>query len=168
MVRFMIIAIFIFFLIILIAGTDIRLHIKSKDDSYKICLKFGFVWILLPHQQIFAKFKQKVIYDNKMNIFGLLRSNSLLLNICKHSCLNVFYVAKFAKEDLYINPIKNGLYHILANQIKGILSIIFKRIDKEAIKLVYDIEYENLDYCLEIKTNLISIFSAWIESKMKG
>ena len=166
------IAILILFFIILIAAINIELSIKSVNDTIKCYCKIGFISFVIPHQKIISnlieKEKKKTKEEQRADFFSLINKRSIFIAICKHSSLNNLYLARFTKEELYINPFINGIYHILSNQIKGVASNLFKRIDEGIIELVYDSRYENVDYFLEIKTYVIGIASALIESNLKG
>ena len=77
-------------------------------------------------------------------------------------------MSRFRKEEFYVNPFSNGFYYIIVNQIKGILSNLFKRIDNGKIELIYNEKYENIDYFIKVKTDVISIIISLLEAKLKG
>lgn len=74
----------------------------------------------------------------------------------------MFYMARFTSDELYLNPIINGAYLILSNQINSYFMHHFKMVNTSNIRLVYDELYENIDYFLSVKTDLISILTAII------
>lgn len=164
----MLIAILISLLVIYIASLEIKLNIKSKEDTLKIDMKIGFVSFLVPHQKIINKIREKSIYEKKEEFVKFINKRDLIGNICKHSSLIRLYVARFSSEELYVNPFSNGIYHIVINRIKGLASIYFKRIDQGTVELIYNPEYENIDYYIEVKTDVISMIKAFIDTKFKG
>lgn len=166
------IAILILFFIILVASLNIKLSIVSANDTIKMYCKIGFISFNIPYQKIaenlIEKEKLKSSEEQKEDFLKFINKRSLFVYICKHSSLNNLYLARFTKEELYLNPFINGIYHIISNQIKGLASSLFKRIDEGIIELVYDSKYENVDYFIEVKTDVIGITSALIETNLKG
>ena len=95
-------------------------------------------------------------------------SRKYLKNILNHSRLEKFYIAKFSKEDLYLNPILNGLYLISLSQFKSFLYNNFKLVDDSEIRLIKDELYDNIDYFICLKTDFISLLTALLKGKKNG
>lgn len=160
----MYIAIFIFILITILLALNVSINIKSANDTIKIDAKIGFISFVIPHQRLILK-AQKMARDKSVielrNDFNSLFKNRHYLNrLFKHSCLSTLYVARFTKKELYLNPILNSVYLIFANQVKAYCKNNFKLVDYSNIKLIYDEKYENVDYYLSFKSDIISILTA--------
>ena len=162
----MYLAIFIFIILIILLATDVEINIKSADDTIKIYAKIGLIRFVIPHQRLISnalkkeqlKDKQKQREDFKK----LFKNRHYLNRLFKHSSLSMFYIARFTKEELYLNPILNGAYLMVSNQISAYLNHHFKMVDYRNIKLIYDEQYENIDYFICVKADLISILTAII------
>lgn len=170
MVRRMYLTIFILFMVILVMSTSINVNIKSVNDNLKIDVRVGFIRFVIPHQRLI----RKMIDDSKIktntelskdlkNFF--INSRKYAKNIFKHSRVEKFYIAKFSKEDLYLNPILNGLYIISLNQFKSFLYNNFKLVDDSEIRLIKDELYDNIDYFICLKTDFISLLTALMKGK---
>lgn len=162
----MLIAIFIFLICILILSMSIELNIKSSNDTIKIDAKIGLIRFVIPHQRLIKKAlekeKLKTNYEKQEDIKKLFKNRQYLNRLFKHSSLSMFYMARFTSDELYLNPIINGAYLILSNQINSYFMHHFKMVNTSNIRLVYDELYENIDYFLSVKTDLISILTAII------
>ncbi|MDE7263917.1 MAG: hypothetical protein K2N64_04585 [Anaeroplasmataceae bacterium] len=160
----MYLAIFIFVIIILILAIDIEINVKSADDTLKIDAKVGLIRFVIPHQRLISKAMEKEQLKNKQqqrdDFKKLFKNRHYLNRLFKHSSLTMFYIARFTKEELYLNPILNGAYLMVSNQIHAYLNHHFKMVDKSNIKLLYDEHYENIDYFICVKSDLISILAA--------
>lgn len=165
----MYLAIFILLIIIIILATDVNVNIKSANDTIKIDAKIGLIRFVIPHHKLIAnamdKEKQKSRNEQKDDLKKLFNNRYYLNRLFKHSSLSMFYVARFTKEELYLNPIANGTYLMVSNQIKAYLSNHFKIVDYSNIKLVYDHNYENIDYYICVKSDFISLLTAIIKRK---
>lgn len=166
------IAILIFILLILIAASEIQIHIKSVEDTIKVDAKIGIFSFLVPHQKIITKMiekeKSKTRKEQTDDFFSAIGKRGLLLEVCKHSTLSQLYMARFTKEQLHQNPMMNGIYWILSGQVKGFAVNHFKLVEESSIQLVYDHRYENVDYYIGLRTDVISLLTAIIKSKLKG
>ena len=170
MVRKMYLTIFILFMVILIMSTSVNVNIKSVNDNLKIDVRIGFIRFVVPHQRLIRKMindsknkTNKEISTDLKNFF--VYSRKYTKNIFKHSRLEKFYVAKYSKEDLYLNPILNGLYLISLSQFKSFLYNNFKLVDDSEIRLIKDERYDNIDYFLCLKTDFISLLTALLKGK---
>ena len=166
----MYLAIFILFMIILIMSTTINVNIKSVNDNLKIDAKIGFIRFVVPHQRLIRKMiddtknkTNKEISKDLKNFF--VNSRKYIKRLLKHSKLEKFYIAKFSKEDLYLNPILNGIYIISLNQFKSFLYNNFKLVDDSEIRLIKDEQYENIDYFICLKTDFISLLTVILKGK---
>ena len=169
----MYLAIFILFIIILIMSIPINVNIKSADDCIKIDASIGFIRFVVPHQKLIKKLikdnenktNQEITKDLK-NFFGMTKKYSKRL--LRHSVLTRFYIAKFSKEDLYLNPFVNAIYLISLGQIKSYLYNNFKLVDSCKIKLIKDDDYKNIDYFICMKTDFISLLTALMKGFFYG
>ncbi len=161
----MYLAIFILIIIIFILAINIKINIKSANDTIKIYAKIGLIEFVIPHQRFIKKiYKNKS--EDKINDFKKIIENRFFLNrLFNHSSLSMFYMARFTKEELYINPIINSTYLIISNQIYAFFNNHFKFVDNKRISLIYDEKYENIDYFICFKTNFISLLTAIIIRK---
>lgn len=168
----MIIAILIFFVIILILSIRIELNIKSADDTLKMNARIAFFSFVIPHQRLITKAiqkeKEKTLGEQRKDFFKMLQQRGLLLELFKHSSLNELYLARFSQQQLYDNPIANGLYLATSASIKSFASRHFKQIESSKIQLVYKPNYENIDYFISFKTDVIGVLITLIKSKKKG
>lgn len=159
----MYLAIFIFIVLIWILSTDIHLNIKSANDTIKLDAKFGLIRFVIPHHRLIekaiVKAKQKNINEQRNDFKKLIENRRYFNRLFKHSSLSMFYMARFTKEELYLNPIQNGVYLIISNQIKAYFKNHFKRVDEDNIKLIYDQKYQNIDYFICLKTDFISLLA---------
>lgn len=159
----MYLAIFIFILLIWILAADIELNVKSANDTIKIDAKLGLIRFVIPHRKLITKAldkeRQKNIKEQRNDFKNLIENRHYFNRLLKHSSLSMFYMARFTKEELYLNPIQNGVYLIVSNQIKAYFKNHFKRVDEDNIQLVYDQKYQNIDYFICLKTDLISILA---------
>ncbi len=163
----MYLAIFIFILVIWILSVDIHVNIKSADDTIKIDAKFGLIRFVIPHHKIIEKLviktRQKNINEQRNDFKKLIENRHYFNRLFKHSSLSMFYMARFTKEEIYLNPIQNGVYLIVSNQIKAYFKNHFKSVDEDKIKLIYDEQYQNIDYFLCLKTDLISLLTIFLK-----
>lgn len=106
----MMLAIFLFLISILFLSSNIRIHIKSMNDTMKIYMKIGIFYVLIPHHKIFSK----IFTNKKMDLTtvkkDMVKGKKLTLNIFSHSILDYIYIAKFSKRNLSKHPIENGMY----------------------------------------------------------
>ena len=151
-------------------STTVNINIKSVNDNLKIDVRIGFIRFVVPHQRLIRKMiddaKNKPnteITKDLKNFFGNTRKYAK--NLFKHSRLEKFYIAKFSKEDLYLNPILNGLYIISLNQFKSFLYNNFKLVDDSEILLIKDELYNNVDYFICLKTDFIGLLTALLKGK---
>lgn len=160
----MFLAIFIFVLLIILFTVDIEINIKSANDTIKIDAKFGLIRFVIPHQKLISKALKSEQLKNKQkqreDFKKLFKNRHYLNRLFKHSSLSMFYMAKFTKEEVYLNPILNGAYLMVSNQIYAYLKHHFKMVDYRNLKLIYDEHYENIDYFICVKADLISILTA--------
>ena len=166
MVRIMYLTIFILFMIIIIMSTVINVNIKSVDDTLKIDVRIGFIRFVVPHQRLIGKLikdvKNKPNTEISQDLKNFFDNRKFINRIFKHSSLEKFYIAKFSKEDLYLNPFVNGLYLITLNQFKSYLYNNFKLVNSSEIKLIKDDTYKNIDYFIRIKTDFISLLTVFL------
>lgn len=159
----MYLAVFIFIVLIWILSTDIHLNIKSANDTIKLDAKFGLIRFAIPHhkfiQKAIVKAKQKNINEQRNDFKKLIENRHYFNRLFKHSSLSMFYMARFTNEELYLNPIQNGVYLIVSNQIRAYFKNHFKSVDEDNIRLIYDRQYQNIDYFICLKTDLISILT---------
>lgn len=160
----MYLAIFIFVFLIFILTVDIEVNVKSANDTIKIDAKFGLIRFVIPHQKLISKALQKEQLKDKQkqreDLRNLFKNRHYLNRLFKHSSLSMLYIAKFTKEEVYLNPISNGAYLMVTNQIYAYLKHHFKMVDYRNLKLIYDENYENIDYFICVKADLISILTA--------
>ena len=166
MVRRMYLTIFILFMIIIIMSTVINVNIKSVDDTLKIDVRIGFIRFVIPHQRLIGKLikdvKNKPNTEISQDLKNFFDNRKFINRIFKHSSLEKFYIGKFSKEDLYLNPFVNGLYLITLNQFKSYLYNNFKLVNSSEIKLIKDDTYKNIDYFIRIKTDFISLLTVFL------
>ena len=162
----MIIAILILFLVIIILSIRINLHIVSVNDTYKIYMNISKVSILIPHQKIFAKVidkeKKKKFKDKKEDLFKALESKKLIYNIFSHSVLERIYVKRLIDKKKNEMPLNVASYYILSSQILSFVKRRFKLVNNDSILLDDTKNYENVDYYLHAKTDVISIIWAFV------
>lgn len=161
----MYLAIFIFIIIILILAINIKINIKSANDTIKIDAKIGLIEFVIPHQRLIKKIYKNQSEDKINDFKKMIKTRYFLNRLFKHSSLSMFYIARFTKGELYLNPIINSTYLIISNQIYAFLNNHFKFVDNKKISLIYDEQYENIDYFISFKTNLISLLTAIIIRK---
>ena len=168
----MYIAILVFFLLILILSTDISFNMKSANDVWKFDAKIGLISFRIPHQRwmekMIEKEQMKSKKDQRQDFIEAFSKRKLVRNIAQHSSLLQLYIAKFTKEELYQNPIRNGLYLIVSNQVYAYANSTFKRLERRNIHLIYDEKYANIDYYIRIKTDIIGLLTALVQSLRKG
>ena len=164
----MTVTILILFMLFFLLSFNVRISIKSANDTIKIFGKVGFVDFFIPVQRIIDKQRTKSSDDQRKDLLKMLKKRKIIYYLCKHSSLDVLYFARFTKEELFVNPFSNGMYYILLNQIKGYVSGIFKIINEDTINLIYNNNYENIDYYVEIKTDVIGVIVSFIEFIVKG
>lgn len=159
----MFLAIFIFIIVVFILGTNIRINIKSANDTIKIDAKIGLIRFVIPHQRLLAELyrnQESKKADEKINDLKKVFINRHFFNrLFKHSSLSMFYMARFTREELYLNPIINSAYLIISNQIYAFFNNHFKLVDNKRISLIYDEQYENIDYFISFKTDIISLLT---------
>lgn len=159
----MYITIFIFLVIIAILAIDIKINVKSVNDTLKIDASIGLIRFVIPHQRLIEKAikseKLKSSSEQKNDLINLLNNRHYLNRLFKHCSLSLLYIARFTDEQLYLNPIQNGVYLMVSNQLKAYCFNHFKMVDDSKIKLIYDEQYENIDYYLSVKTDLISLLT---------
>lgn len=164
MVRIMYLTIFILFMIIIIMSTTIVVNIKSVDDTVKIDVRIGFIRFVVPHQRLIGDLINKAKKESNIELGQDLKNffdnRKYIKKIINHSSLINFYIAKFSKEDFYLNPFANAIYLISLGQIKSYLYNNFKLVDSCKIKLIKDDDYKNIDYFICIKTDFISLLTA--------
>lgn len=160
-------AIFIFLISIVLLSTNIHLYIRSKNDTIKVYIRIGMFYVYIPHHKIFSK----LIFSKKDSIIdikdSLMHFKSLTLNILSHSCINRIYLAKYTKEDIYLNPIENAMYYIFAFQFRGLLNNYFKYINNNNVVLKYDKSYENIDYYFDGYCSIFDLIYSSIENIIK-
>lgn len=160
----MYLAIFIFIILIVILAVSIEINVKSANDTIKIDAKIGLIRFVIPHQRLLSKAMSSQLHksrqEQKDDFKRLFKNRSHLNRLFKHSSLTMFYMARFTKEELYLNPIQNGVYWMITNQLQAYFNHHFKMVDQGNIKLIYDEHYENIDYYVSLKTDLISILTA--------
>lgn len=165
----MYVAIFIFVIVIVLLAVDIEINVKSANDTIKIDAKVGLIRFVIPHQRLISKALESEQLKNKQrqreDLKKLFKNRRYLNRLFKHSSLTMFYMARFTKEELYLNPIRNGAYLMVSNQISAYLNHHFKMVDTRNIKLIYDEQYENIDYFICVKADLISILTAILKRK---
>lgn len=163
----MMLAIFLFLVSILVLASNIHIYIKSMDDTIKAYVKIGIFYVLIPHHKIVSK----LILNKNANIENIKkdfqRSKRLTLNIFSHSIIDYMYIAKFSKQRLTDNPIANGMYIILSNQLRGLLQSQFRFVDMNNIRLQYNQYYENIDYYLDAHISVINLIWASIQTIIK-
>ena len=172
MVRRMYLTIFILFMIIIIMSTTIVFNIKSVDDTVKIDVRIGFIRFVVPHQRLIGdlinKAKNKSNAEINKDLKNFFDNRKFIKRIINHSSLENFYIAKFSKEDLHLNPFVNAIYWITLGQVKSYLYNNFKLVDSCKIKLIKDDDYENIDYFICMKTDFISLLTAIMKGIFYG
>lgn len=162
----MIIAILILFLVIIILSIRINLHIVSVNDTYKIYMKISKFVILIPHQRLFAKViekeKNKSLKDKKEDLFKALESKTLIYNIFSHSILERIYIKKIIDKRRNDKPFDVASYYILSSQILSFVYRHFKFINNESLLLDDTNSYENVDYYLHARTDIVSLLWAYV------
>ncbi len=161
----MFLAIFIFVIIIFILAINVKINIKSANDTIKIDAKIGLIEFVLPHQRLIKKIYENKRKDKLSDLKKVIETKYFLNRLFKHSSLSMFYMARFTKEELYLNPIINSTYLIISNQIYAFFNNHFKLVDNKKISLIYDEQYENIDCFISFKTNIISLLTAIIIRK---
>ena len=161
----MLLAIFIFLLLFLLLSVNLKITIKSINDSIKVYGNFGIINFVIPHQKIIQDLSNETGFINFIkNKSKKANNKSLALNILSHSVIDHIYFAKYSMDHIYNNPILNGLYIIIVNNIRGLLHSRTKIIYDENIRLEYDEHYENIDYLLEAHINLFNLIWASIKT----
>lgn len=159
----MMLVIFIFLVSIILLSTNIRIHITSMNDTIKSYLKIGVFYFNVPHRKIISK-----LMLNKEDIFqtreAINKNKGLIFNILSHSILDRIYIAKYSKAILSNDPIENGIYLIVVNQLRALLHNSFKYIYDDDLLLKYDKYYENIDYYFEAHLSIISLLWASIKT----
>ena len=172
MVRIMYLTIFILFMIIIIMSTTIVINLKSVDDVLKIDVRIGFIRFVVPHQRLIGdlinKAKKESNLELSQDLKNFFNSRKYIKKIINHSRLERFYIAKFSKEDLYLNPFVSAIYLITLGQIKSYLYNNFKLVDSCKIKLIKDDDYKNIDYFICMKTDFISLLTALMKGYFYG
>ena len=168
----MYLTIFILFMIIIIMSTTIVFNIKSVDDTIKIDVRIGFIRFVVPHQKLIGdlinKAKKESNIELSQDLKNFFKSRKYIKKIINNSRLENFYIAKFSKEDLYLNPFVNAIYLITLGQIKSYLYNNFKLVDSCKIKLIKDENYKNIDYFICMKTDFISLLTALMKGFFYG
>ena len=163
----MVLAIFIFLISILVLASNIHIYVKSMNDTLKVYVKIAMFYVLIPHHKIFSKlFTNKNVNLNTIKK-DLISGKRLTLNIFSHSVINHIYIAKFSNSYLYNEPISNGLYLIVANQIRGLLQSRFKIVNVDDIRLNYEKRYENIDYYVDAYISMIDLIWALVKTVLK-
>lgn len=160
----MMLAIFIFLISVLFLSSNIHVYIKSVNDTIKVYVRIGIFYVLIPHHKMISKliFHKKTDMRKLKN--DLVHGKRFTLNIVSHSIINHLYIAKFSKQSLSENPIENGMYIIVTNQLRGLLHRYFRFVDTNHIKLQYDAYYENIDYYLDAHISVINLIWASIQT----
>lgn len=163
-------AILIVLIIIIILSLNINIYFKSFRDTYKIYIKLGTIFILIPHHKIIKSIIEKEKGKSKTkkinDVLNSLKLKKLILIIFSHSTLEHLYIAKFSKN-IYYKNYSNVIYCIIASNIRGLSHSYFRYINKTNLLLNDDKSYENIDYYIQIKTNIINLFLSWILYKIK-
>ena len=150
-------------------STSVNVNIKSVNDNLKIDVRIGFIRFVVPHQRLIGdlinKAKKESNLELSQDLKNFFNSRKYIKKIINHSRLERFYIAKFSKEDLYLNPILNGLYLISLSQFKSFLYNNFKLVDDSEIRLIKDELYANIDYFICLKTDFISLLTAFLKGK---
>ena len=168
------IAILIFFLmtlLILLLSINVHIYFKSAGDTWKVVTKIAFFHIRIPHQRLIEKMlaKEKTkTYQEKKEDFKKTISSNIWNELAKHSSLERLYIAKFSRSDLYCHPLSNAAYLIVSNQIRGYVSAKFRRVAFSNIELRKDPSYENIDYYIAIKTDVINLILVLFKVTLKG
>ena len=159
----MLLAIFIFLVLFMLLSVNLNISLKSMNDTIKIYGRLGIISFVIPHQKIIMSLSGENKLVNFLKNKGpKVNGKSLALNILSHSVIDRIYIAKFSNEEIYSNPISNGLYIIAASTIRGLLHSRTKLVYDENIGLIYDKHYENIDYLFEAHISIINIIWASI------
>ena len=75
----MIIAILIFVFILILLALNITIFLKSKDDTYKIYVKIGFITFLVPHQKIIYKIREKDVFEQRKDLLNIYKKRRTLV-----------------------------------------------------------------------------------------
>ena len=160
------IAILIILLVIIILSININLHIVSVNDTYKIYMKISRFEVMIPHRKIFAKViekeKNKKVKDKVEDLFKALDSKNLIYNIFSHSVLERIYIKKLIDKKKDNMPLNVASYYILSSQILSFFKRQFKLVYNNSLLLDDTSTYENVDYYLHARTDLISILWAYV------
>lgn len=162
----MMLSIFIFLVLVIILSINVRIHITSMNDTIKGYFKIGVFYITIPHRKILSKaiLKKPDFFKARESIN---KNKGLIFNILSHSILDRIYIAKYSKSSLSGNPIENGIYLIVINQLRALLHNSFKYIYNDNLLLKYDKYYENVDYYFEAHLSIISLIWASIKTIFK-
>ena len=164
----MIFAIFILLIIIFILAIRIDIFLKSVDDTIKLYLKVGAIYLSIPHHRLISdliiKEKNKSRTQRKEDIEKIAKSKNLILNIFSHSSLDRLYIKRITKNSIYKKPILNTLFIILVMQVKGFVHKSFKSVRNDYLVFINDNDYENIDYYVQAHTDIISFIYAWMKT----
>ncbi|MBQ3253876.1 MAG: hypothetical protein IJA65_04895 [Acholeplasmatales bacterium] len=132
----------------------------SEKDTIKSYLKIGMLRFLVPHQRILAKLQSASLSnkgwrESKIRIF--------ILNIFSHSIIDHIYIAKYSKNPLNSIPISSGIYLTIAGILFGILNCRTRHIIRKDLRLKYVSSYENVDYYLDARMDVITFI--WVSIK---
>lgn len=156
----MMLVIFIFLVSIIFLSANIKIHILSINDTIKAYLKIGVFYFNIPHRKIISNIIRST---SSIKREAINKSKGLIFNILSHSILDRIYIAKYSKAILSDNPIENGIYLIVTNQLRALLQRSFKYVNDDKLLLQYDKYYENIDYYFEAHLSVISL--AWASIK---
>ena len=98
----MTVTILILFMLFFLLSFNVRISIKSANDTIKIFGKVGFVDFFIPVQRIIDKQRTKSSDDQRKDLLKMLKKRKIIYYLCKHSSLDVLYFARFTKEELFV------------------------------------------------------------------
>lgn len=164
------IAILIFSLIIIILSSNFNIYFKSVNDTYKVYIKIGIFYFLIPHHRIIKSIKEKELsksFNEQIeDIIMAFSKRKLILHIFSHSTIEHLYIAKFSNNP-YLKAYSCGLYYIIANNIRGLLHNYFRYVNEDILILKNDVCYENVDYYFHAYISIIGLISAGIKYIIK-
>ena len=117
------------------------------------------------YQKIFAgvieKEQKKKLKDKKEDLIKALNSKNLIYNIFSHSVLERIYIKKLIDKDKNKIPLNVASYYIFSSQIFSFVKSKFKLVNNNSL-LLDTTTYENVDYYLHAKTDVISLVWAFV------
>lgn len=157
-------AIFLFFSSVLLFSTNIHICILSRNDVLKCFIRIGRFYFLIPHH--------KLIYNllhTNINFKKIKKRQKITLAITKsifsHSIIDELFIAKAYNKN---NIFENTLFYIISGIIIGLSHQSFRIVENDNIRLKQNPYYENIDYKIEVHSDVIKLLCALISGLRKG